>query len=139
MTAAMDEMQGKAVAYYRYLSQGEQWKPRDRPWLPIADMDASWRGNAARWMERRAAAFEFYYSVGEMFALSVPTMREVVGEIDGEVVTAGPPFSHLDLMGEHATDAFEAERGQRSDDPVAWIRTTPLYRALVAGLPGGAA
>lgn len=138
MTGALDEMKGKAVAYYCYLNQGEQWKPKDRPWLPIADMDASWRGNAARWMKRRAAAFELYYSIGELAALSEPTMRAVVGEVDGVPVEDGPLFSHLDLMGDCATDAFDREVSGRSTNPAGWIRTTPLYRALVSGLPGDA-
>jgi len=38
-------------------------------------------------------------------------------------------------MGEHAQDAFDAELEARVDNPVAWIRRTPLYRALVDGLP----
>lgn len=131
----ISEFELRARRTYGYLNQGKVWVPKDRPALPIADMDGRWRANAARWMERRAAAFERLYTFGEIFMLSRPTMREVITEIGGVAYEAGPLFSHLDLMGEHAQDAFDAEQEHRTADPAAWIRSTPLYRAIVAGLP----
>lgn len=118
-----------------YLDQGKWWIPKDGEKVRICDMDPEWRYNASRFLERRAAALELRYSIGELTGLRAPVLREVVGEVDGEPVEGGPWLSHLDLMGEHAQDAFGDELERRSADPVAWVRTTALYRALVDGLP----
>jgi len=128
-------MDAKCRNTYRLLNQGEVWFPKGRPRVAIADMDPEWRFNTARFLERRAAVLELLYSMGELGVLGEPTMQAVVGEVWGETVTAGPLFSHLDLLGEHASDAFDQELERRVGDPVAWLRTTPLYQALVAGLP----
>jgi hypothetical protein len=108
---------------YAFLDQGEVWFPKGRPRVRVADMDEAWRLNTTRFMERRASYYALRYNMGEIFALSEPTMRNVVGEYAGQPIEHGPAFSHLDLMGDLAHDAFE------------WIRTTALYRALAAGLP----
>lgn len=127
-------------ATYLFLNQSAVWYPKDasKP-IAIDRMDDEWRYNASRLLERQAAALELRYSIGELTTLGAPTLRTVVGEVDGKPVEDGPRFSHLDLMGEHARDAFDAELEARVDNPVAWIRRTPLYRALVDGLPTDAA
>lgn len=96
---------------YRYLSQGQIWVPKDRPNLPIIDMDPAWRRNAARWLERRAKHFDLLYSLGEALLAS-----------------------RLDLS-DLAMDDLLIDQERREQDPVAWIRTTPLYQALLADLP----
>jgi hypothetical protein len=125
----------QSAAAYDYLRQDQLWLPNGRPAVRIADMDREWRYNASRWLERRAEYFEARYTFGEILALSTRGMRAVVGEVGGVAVEAGPWLSHFDLMGDHARDAFEAAQDERRREPAAWIRTTPLYRALVAGLP----
>jgi hypothetical protein len=72
-------------------------------------MDPDWRRNAAQWMEKRAALFELRYTLGEI--------------------------SQLDLMSDNVQDAMDAWQDERQANPVAWIRTTELYRALIADLP----
>jgi hypothetical protein len=122
---------------YAYLSQADAWKPKGRPAVAVATMDPDWRRNAARWMERRAGYFAMLYGFGEMYVLGSRTMRTVIGEVNGEAVEGGPLFSHLDMMSDHVRDALDEEQARRDADPVAWIRTTALYRALVADLPSG--
>lgn len=124
-------------AYYAYFNQAEIWLPNGRSQVRIVEMDAAWRLNCARFLERRAASYLAQYDFGEISALSQPTCQEVVGEDRGEVVLSGQVFSELDLMGECARDAFDGEAERRRSDPIAWVRSTPLYRALVAGLPTG--
>jgi hypothetical protein len=133
VTAA--DLKAQAYLIYAYLNQGTHWKPKVRPIVRVADMGTPWRRSAARWMERRAGWFEFMYGVGETCAMSEPSMRMAFGEVDGQVVESGPRFSHLDLMSDWAHDAFDAELDARSADPVAWLRKTPLYRAMVDGIP----
>jgi hypothetical protein len=138
MTATgKEDLLRSAARVYAYLSQGEMWKPKDRPALPVSEMDESWRRNAARWMERRAGYFEFLYSTGEAAALGAPVYVDVVGEKDGRAYVGGAALSELDLMSDAAMDDYDRWVDERSGDPVAWVRTTPLYRALVDGLAGG--
>lgn len=97
---------------YAYLNQTEWWlpKPPRRP-IHVADMDPQWRHNAARWLERRAVAWELEYSLGEIYALG----------------------SSFEFMGDSVRDGFEEAQDQRRLDPLAWIRTTTLHRALLDG------
>ena len=106
----MTSVEAKGLGYYAYLNQGTTWLPRDRPALPIVDMDPAWRRNAARWMLRRARIFEMYYSLGELEHLGAPAYREVVGEqADGQVLyRRGPALSAIDLMSEHTVDGWDA-------------------------------
>ena len=117
---------------FRYLEQGEVWLPKDRVPVAIPEMGEAWRQNAARWLERKAAWFEWHYSFGEISVLSNPTFREVVGCVDGVPATSGRTFSFLDLMGDDTADAFNEWSDERMRDPASWIKSTPLYRALVA-------
>lgn len=110
----------EGMTWSEYLDQGKQWKPEGRGLVAIAVMDPEWRYNASRWLERHAAPFASRYSLEESFDL----LNLVLSPI-------GP--------GEMSADSIqsEVERGadERRRDPVAWIRTTNLYQALVAGLP----
>jgi hypothetical protein len=123
---------------YRYLNQDAVWAPRPpRKPLPIADMDPAWRHNAANFLLRRAEHLAHRYIFGMVRAASVPAWSEVIGEDHGEPAYSGTVFSEFDLMGDHARDAFEDEQHRIIEEPEVWLRTTPLYRALVAGLPTG--
>lgn len=129
--------EGRCRNMYAYLNQGKVWAPKDRPNLPVTDMDPSWRRNAARWMERRAARFGTLYTFGEIFELANPSgFVEVVGIEDGEPVL-GPSLSRLDLMSDGVQEDMLLWQDEREANPLAWIRTTALYRALVADLPAG--
>lgn len=120
---------------YAYFRQDKLWLPNGKPPVQITDMDAEWRYNASRWLERRARHFEAYFSMGEIFRYAAPLMREVIGEDNGEPIERGPLLSEFDLMGDSASDAFEEWQDARRNDPLMWLRTTALYRALVADLP----
>lgn len=132
----LDDFKQSCRFMYAYLEQDEVWIPQPpRPRIAIADMDKEWRLNASRWLERRAGLFAARYAFGEIYCLSAPTMRAVIGEVKGVPVEAGPLLSHLDLMSDSARDDFDRWQDERNQDPEAWIRTTPLHRALVASLP----
>lgn len=134
-TGEMLAFERQARSTFAYLNQDTTWIPRDPPAVRVTDMDLEWRYNAARWLERQAERFALLYTWGEIYWMSTPFGRAVVAEFDGEPVEAGPLLSHFDLMGEHAQDAFEHEQDLRDRDPVGWIQSTDLHRALVAGLP----
>lgn len=118
--------------WYALISQAEYWLPDRRPQIRVADMDGRWRYNTARWLLRRAATIELYCSIGEMVHLSTP-VPEVIGEDE-----RGPVEVHrgatLMPAGEMTQLAFEREWDVRAADPAAWLRRTPLFLALVAGL-----
>ncbi|MBQ1061308.1 hypothetical protein [Micromonospora sp. C41] len=123
-------------AYYAYLRQGEWWVPKKpRPPILIADMDPEWRHNAARFLMRRAPMLAFLYLGGEIAAMTAPVWGDVVGEDNGRPVLGRRTFSELDLMSDAALDAFDEHSDAAMRDPEGWLRTTALYRALVAGLP----
>lgn len=126
----------KEIAYYGYLNQGEWWVPK-KPRQPIrvADMDPEWRHNAARFLMRRAATLAFLYGGGEIAVMAKPAWRNVVGEDGGKPVLGGPAFSELDMMSDAAMDAFDEHSDRMMRDPEGWLRTTQLYRALIADLP----
>ena len=117
-----DDFMEQCRITYAYLRQGKTWFPKDRPPLDVADMDLRWRRNAARWLEKRAAIFEIRYTLGEVAWLATPTLREV---------ERGPMLAQLDLMSDNVADAMDQWQAEREADPVAWIRSTVLYQALV--------
>lgn len=129
--SSMPDVEEQCLLTYRYLNQGEWWKPKEREPIRVIDMDDRWRGNAARWMIRRAAYFGQLYTFGEVFSLALPIGREVINHVDGRDVLGRTLTGH-DLMPESAADDMAAWQEERSADPVAWIRTTTLYRALLA-------
>lgn len=105
------QARSRNLGYYRYLNQGETWLPKDKPSIPIADMDPAWRANAAAWLERRAETFALYYMLGEI-----------------ELAATGQ-------ISEAAMECWAEALEERDRDLAAWMRSTPLYRALAAGLP----
>lgn len=125
-------------AYYAYFRQGETWIPDGKPPVAIKDMDAAWRHNAAAFLVRRARNYLFLYEVGEITSIFGGMAPEVLGEEDGQpvygrMVSTGPtPGSMAELAVESDLERARAERGA---DPEAWIRSTPLHKALVKGLP----
>lgn len=132
----LDAYLKQARIWYAYLNQGEVWKPNKKPLVQIADMAPAWRLNCTRFLERHAANYVHRYTFGEISTMSTPAYREVVGINDGREVF-GRAMSELDLMSDSNADHLHAEQDSRNDDPVAWIRTTALYRALADGLPAG--
>lgn len=95
------------------LHQGDVWQPKDRPLVRIADMDAEWRYNTAQWLERYAERL----ALSEQWSMAM--------------LAAGP----LGPSGDAACDAFDSAIDAMGVDPLGWLRSTPLYRALVKGLP----
>jgi len=129
----LDDRRNRAT--WAYLNQSAVWIPADGQPVQIEQMDPEWRYNASRWLERRATLLELRYSIAEITGLGAKTLRAVLGEVDGRPVEGGPMLSHLDLMSDHTRDAMDADLEWRAQEPIAWVRTTSLYRALVDGLP----
>lgn len=96
------------------LHQDVWWYPRRRPAVRIASMDKPWRFNTARFVERRAEELADWEYSGMAGILGSPM---------------GPG-------GDMAVDAFEREMDALLCDPVGWLRSTALMRALRKGLPG---
>lgn len=109
----------KPARWYRYFHQDRHWVPEGRPAVEIAQMDASWRYNCTRYLERNALSYARRYSDG---CRAEELLLTLTGTTLGEVPEA--VLDHLEAC------AYEAKA-----DPVAWIKTTPLYRALAAELP----
>jgi hypothetical protein len=128
MTATATNPTDRARFVFWYLNQGQIWFPKDRPQIKIQDMDLDWRRNAANWLVRRSRYFAFMYGIGEFHDLFGRTAKDIFGN----TVNIGP------TEGSWASDAVERElerRGEeREHNPESWIKTTALYRALVAGL-----
>jgi hypothetical protein len=139
VTATEINPKDQARFIHWYLSQGEVWFPNGTPKVRIQDMDLRWRRNAANWLVRRASNWAFLYTVGEINWLESGcggAWREVVSDGAGNPV-AGPPVSMMP-SGDMACDAFEREQEAREANAESWIKTTALYRALVAGLDDAA-
>lgn len=117
---ALDELMREGMAWAIYLDQDKKWKPDGKPFVAIADMDPEWRYNASRWLERRARRIASAYSSGVALKLDALIASPI-----------GPSQTVADQL---QADAWNAEH-ERQRDPVGWIRTTALYRALVADLP----
>lgn len=105
---------GPAVASAQWLlGQDVWWYPNRRPAVRIAAMDKPWRFNTARFIERRADALadEEHWRMAR--------------------IAAGP----LGPSGDMAQDGFRREMDSILDDPLGWLRSTPLMQALRHGLP----
>lgn len=94
--------------------QGEWWQQKSGSWVRIAEMSPGHRYNSAAMILRGAGVIGFGYSVG--FAL----------EADGH---DGGDMAHESLQ--RAADDLAR---RIADDPCGWMRETPVYRALTAGL-----
>lgn len=89
------------VSYY----QGVMWQTREGEYVNIKDMDPKHARATARMLERNASNIALRYCINEA--------------------------AHCSLLGEHALDAFEQMLDGIMDDPVGWIHSTPLFKALV--------
>lgn len=106
----------RARQMFAYFNQGETWFPNGKPAVAISGMDPAWRHNAAAFLVRNARAYLLQYDFGEFFSIqgvTAPVAREALDQ------------------------GLEEAQAERSADPEAWIKSTPLYKALVAELPEG--
>lgn len=130
------------LTWFLYLSQEATWVPKGRPPLPITEMDAAWRHNAANWLLKQAKALTLHYELGEIAFIFGSTAPTVVADANGQPVP-GPEVPCFAPRGEWAQDTLERELAAatelRTADPEAWLKSTPLYRALVDGLPDNVA
>jgi hypothetical protein len=110
----------REMTWVQYLDQGERWKPNGRPMVRIDGIGLEWRYNASRWLERHAARIATRYSLGEGFEFAAIAASPI-----------GPSDDTADAIADHLDRAAD----DRARDPLAWIRTTALYRALIADLP----
>jgi hypothetical protein len=132
VSADLEEVRKRARFMYAYLNQGEWWFPDGRPRVRIADMDESWRRNAAAFLLRHARGAEFRYTLGELDVLSTPVPFVVGVREDGTVVERTDPSVTLGPSGDMACDAFDREVEERRDHPEEWLKVTTLYQALTA-------
>lgn len=106
--AATPPGESRPLGYADRINQGEWWMTKHSGWIRIADMDRQHRVNTVRFLEQRAA------TVAQRYSLS---LRMQLGDAPDEVV-----------------DSAIQEDQDRAEAPLAWLRTTPLYRALSEGL-----
>lgn len=97
---------GVPRTWHAYLNQGEWWKTQADGWVRIADMTPGHRANAAASMQRAAASIEMRYGIS-MLGLYANAPDDVLN------------------------DAL-SESEQHQIYPERWIRSTVLYRALIA-------
>ncbi|MEU8040944.1 hypothetical protein [Streptosporangium sp. NPDC049078] len=132
----------ESLAWFKYLDQGETWVPNGKPALPITDMDITWRHNASQWLLRQAKPLAWRYGMGELAFIYGTTAPTLIPDETGHPVP-GPDVAVFAPMGEMAQEALERElddaQEERDADPEAWLKSTPLYLALVDGLPENAA
>ena len=102
--------------WYRYFTQDKHWVPNGKQPIEIAGMDATYRLNCTRYLERNAARYAALFAEGcsaEEFACGLVH-----------------PDAPIEVFNELYRQAWQAKL-----DPVAWVKTTRLYRALAAELP----
>jgi hypothetical protein len=93
-----------------YLGQGDVWIVANSPAIPIESMDEDHKRKAARWLMSRAQAF-----------------ITIVECSTNEGITSGESKNpEADLR---------AVLSLVAQDPRGWLRTTPLFQALVKDLP----
>lgn len=116
MDDATSSLLDESRAWFEYLNQGDEWSDVSSLRHRIPDMSERYRINAANWLLRRSKMIAMYYGFGELmyvFHGSIPP-----GELAGDAIEA----------------AMEREQDIRDADPHAWLQTTPLYKALTAGI-----
>jgi hypothetical protein len=116
------DIKRRAQIWAAYVKQSKTWVPKDSGPIEITDMDPRWRANAARWLLRRAATVEFYYSYAELHHLTAVTVE-------------GASFYVHAPLPEDVEHALFQELDERASDPEAWLKTMPLYQALIKDLP----
>lgn len=123
-----------ALNIFHYLNQGEWWYPNGLPRVLIAsEMNNGWRVNAANFLVKRAALYEFHYTTAEIVWLNSGfggVLREVVEDENGEPMVLDGLVSMMP-SGEMACDAFDTMMDYRAENPEEWIKTTTLYKALI--------
>ncbi|WP_188187982.1 hypothetical protein [Nonomuraea sp. SYSU D8015] len=131
------DMQRQARAWFRHLHQDTTWIPKVGGPILIRDMDSTWRYNAANWLLRRACELSIMYSFGEFAALTSPISGPALRQdSDGTAEDERPLY--LEMPPEVLADLLQQD-AQRAENPESWLKTTPLYRALVKDLPGDVA
>lgn len=130
----LEEIQRRGSYWLALLGQGEYWQPNCAPIIRITDMDDRHRRNSAAWVLRQARMIEFCYSAAEQRHLYAP-VAVVIGEIDGRPVERLDHEAHMaPTEGSMAADVLDREFADRAADPVAWLKSTALYKALLDGL-----
>lgn len=102
----------RQMGVWDYFNQPNIWLPKPpADAVPIAEMDSEWRWNCSQILLRNAAVHADRYGWGAAIAMGA----------------LGAPDDVVDW------EIRESEARERN--PQAWMRTTTLYRALVADLP----
>lgn len=110
-----EEIYRRACGWYRCLNQRDYWLPDGKPPVQIAGMDAAWRHNAAAYLVRNAPGYAMQYSFGQVLSVRPPREDTMAADVYGR--------------------GLQLEQAERFADPAAWIKTLPVYKALVEGLP----
>lgn len=104
---------GRPTSLYEQMNQGTWWKTKEGSWVRIDEMEESHAANLVTFLERRASRYALAYSWQS--AMSMPDAAD---------------------CGDMTFDALQREQSllerQVYEDPLTWLRDTPLYRALVA-------
>lgn len=88
------------------IEQNSWWLDINKQWHHIPEMDVFHAGNLVRWLERRAPAIQFKYSLA--------------------MIQFAP-------QGEMALEAFDQMMDELGEmDPLEWLRSKPLYQAVLA-------
>jgi hypothetical protein len=133
------ELKQEAVAWYKYLDQGECWIDAQKVQHSIESMTDRYRRNAVDHLLRISPGAVELYNYGEIIWIFEPVkVKIVIGTVGGEPVTRTETIAIRAPCGDAACDAvdeiLDVEQARRRKDPVEWMKTTPLYRALMHGL-----
>jgi len=135
VSSAIDKVVKRGQFWHAYLHQTEFWIPKDRPPVKIVEMHGQWRKNAAAFMLRRVHVIEPYYSAAELYMMSQPVPYVTGERADGTLVEhTDPTITHLPTEGSMAADVYDQELHHRSEHPEEWLKSTPLYKALLEGI-----
>lgn len=103
---------GQVLDLAAKFAQGAWWRTKEGEWLRITEMSERHRRHSAAMLLRKAAGYAEMMAWGDL-----AMMTGIFGEAPEEVVD----------------DVFR-EMDARDRDPEAWVRGTPLYRALLDGI-----
>jgi hypothetical protein len=103
---------GRVLDLAAKFQQGVWWRTKEGEWLRIAEMGERHRRHTAAMLLRKAAGYVGMMAWSDLAGLTGP-----FGDAPEEVV-----------------DATFHEQAIREQDPEAWVRGTPLYRALLDGI-----
>lgn len=111
MPTEAEKFKQRGRHFLALLNQGKTWIPKGAAPVRVADMEPRWRFNAARFLLRHAGSIAMHYNFGEVEWLTAKDVIEV-----------------------HVGEVLESAQEERAGHPVEWMRSTPLYKALVQGL-----